>query len=518
MSANRRPIALATAVATAAALGAAALALPAFAAEDAPAAAPGAPALELKDGTLDWGFKESFRKYLASPFAHGKITTGDGAVQAPDNGVFTFTGGTGSYDTGTHATATAFKGSVHFTAHEGVLDIKMSDLRLTTKGSAAPAGEITADVVTKKGDGTYDSRQDIPIAALDMTGVRPGQGSGGAMVFKDIPAKLTKGGAEAFAGYYKEGDQLDAATLTVKAATPSTPKPGTTPSTPAPSPTKPTQNPTTQPTKPAPSTSSPSGTTPGKVVAGKLTWGIKESWRRYVDDTCGGSVSAAGGAVKNGEVYDFAFGSARLDSAARTANAAFDGKVRFECAAHTIDWTIADVKVRASGAKGTLLADVTTSKGTRNDVEFADLDLSGADYAAKDGVVTFKNVAAKLTKDGAAQFAGPNGEPFYQPGTAVDPVTVALSPDPDAELPATSGGTSGGSTSGGDTSGGSVSGGSTTGGGTVGGSAGGSVGGGALAATGSEVPAGALLAASGATAAAGAGVVVAVRRRAAAQG
>ncbi|MGW8952801.1 HtaA domain-containing protein [Streptomyces sp. NPDC055709] len=506
MPAHARPIALASAVATAAALGAAALALPALAAEKAPAAPAPAPTLELKDGTLDWGFKESFRKYLLSPVAHGRITVADGAKQAPDNGVFTFVDGTGTYDTGTHATANAFKGSVHFTGHDGALDITMSDVKLATKGSAAPTGEITADVAAKRMDGTVESKNDIAIAALDMTGVRPGQGTGGAMVFKDIPAKLTKAGADAFAGFYKEGDALDPATLTVKAVTPPpSPSPTPTPTATTPSPT-PTPSATTKPTT-TPSTTQ----APGKVLDGRLTWGVKESWRTYVDNTCGGDITPAGGATRNGQVYDFGFGRAELDQTARTADAGFVGSVLFECAAHGINWTVSDVKVKATGTSGKLVVDVTTPKGTKNDVTFADLDLSGADYNAKDGVVTLKNVPAELTKDGAAQFAGPNGEEFYPPGTVIDPVTVALTLDEDAELPTTSGGSMSGGSTGGSATGGAA------GGGTAGGSVGGgSVGGsGALASTGSEVPAGALLAASGAIAATGAGFVLVVRRRAA---
>lgn len=92
MAANRRPIALAAAVATAAALGAT-FALPALAADSGAAtgtAAAAATRLELKDGTLDWGFKQSFRSYIG---AAGKITVSNGAEQAANNGAFTFVHG-----------------------------------------------------------------------------------------------------------------------------------------------------------------------------------------------------------------------------------------------------------------------------------------------------------------------------------------------------------------------------------------------------------------------------------------
>ncbi|MFF4869275.1 HtaA domain-containing protein [Streptomyces sp. NPDC000961] len=559
----RRSVTLAAAVATAAALGtgAVALALPA-AAEDAP------PPLPLVDGTLDWGIKQSFRSYLAQPFAHGKITVEDGALQAANNGVFTFVDGVGTYDTKSHGTATAFKGGVHFEAHQGALDIRISDVRLSTTGSAAPTGEITADVVTREKDGTFSTRSDIPFAALDMTGIRPGQGAGGAMVFKDIPAKLTKDGAEAFAGFYKEGDALDAATLTVKAGArpttppttepttptptptePTTPEPTTTttePTTPAPTTTEPTSPAptTTEPTSPAPTTTeptSPAPTTtepispaptdttapptagPGKVVNGKLTWGVKESWQRYVGEICGGTVTATDGAKKNGAAYDFGFVKADLDAEARKAEAAFSGRLAFVCEAHGIQWTVSDLKVKAAGTTGTLTADVTSATGTKDDVDLVDLDLSKADWAAKGGVVTLADVPAKLTEAGSASFSAPGGQGGYPAGTAMDPVTVSFSLDQNATLPPATGGTSGsggsGSTgsTGGDggsstTGGGGSVGGGTAGGGTAGGA--GTVGGsGSLASTGSDVPTGLLAGASALTVATGAAVVVAARRR-----
>ncbi|MEU4066152.1 HtaA domain-containing protein [Streptomyces wedmorensis] len=515
----RRPVTLAAAVATAAALGTGAvvLALPAAAA---------APPTALSDGTLDWGIKQSFRSYLAQPFAHGRTTVEGGARQAANNGAFTFVDGTGTYDTGSHATANTFKGGVHFEAHEGVLDIRISDVRLTTKGTAAPTGEITADVVTKEKDGTFTTRDDIAFAALDMTGVRPAQGEGGAMVFKDIPAKLTKDGAAAFAGFYKEGDALDAATLTVKAGS----RPTTPPTTPPPTTAPPTAPPTTAPPTTAPPTTNPPTTappttpatgrpttappatapapTPAGVVDGRLTWGVKQSWRKYVAETCGGTVTPSAGARRNGPSYDFGFVKADLDADARRVEAAFSGKLAFECAAHGIDWTIDDVKVTAKGATGTLTADVTTARGTENDVAFADLDLTKADWTAAEGVVTLANVPAKLTADGAARFAGPNGTSFYRPGTAVDPVTLTLSAEAGASLAPASGSSS--------ATGGTTSNGATTGGGTFGGagSVGSPDGAAALAATGSGAPTGLLLAASGLTAGAGAAVVIAVRRHA----
>ncbi|MEU5997252.1 HtaA domain-containing protein [Streptomyces sp. NPDC047197] len=501
MAATRRPITLAAAVATAVTLGATALTLPALAADGEAAAAP---KMELKDGTLDWGFKETFRKYVTG-MAAGKIEATDGAKQAADNGVFTFTDGKGTYDTGTHATDTAFKGSVRFSSTAHRFDIKVSDVKVRTEGTG---GAIQADISL---NGT--AQNDIDLAKLDLTGIRPGQGEGGAMTFKDIPATLTADGAKAFNGMYKEGDKLDPATLSVKAGGAPTQKPTETPK-PTDKPTqtpKPTAKPTETPKPTGKPTATPKPTSgterpAGEVHDGSLAWGVKESFRRYIES--GGGATLSGGAEKNDNGYDFPYAKGDVDSDAKKLNASFGGAVRFQYKAHGIDMKFSDIKVAASGAKGTLTVDVTTPKGTNNDVKFATLDLSKASYAAKDDVVVLDKVPAAFTAAGAKQFESEDAPSGYKAGDAIDPVTVALSVAEGAELPGGSGGSGG---TGGATDSGTTGGGSSDlgGGGSVGGGTGGS-----LASTGSSVPTGALLGTAGAIAAVGAGAVFMARRRA----
>ncbi|MFF0742637.1 HtaA domain-containing protein [Streptomyces sp. NPDC004111] len=546
MAATRRPIALAAAVATAAAVGATVLTLPASAAP----AAPGAPQLELKDGTLDWGFKESFRKYLASPFSGGRITVAEGARQAAGNGVFTFVDGVGTYDTTTHGTQTAFKGSVHFTAHDGVLDITMSDLKISTAGRT---GAITADIRSKPQGGTeFVTQNDVRLAALDLSAVKPGQGAGGAMVFKDIPATLTKEGSTAFNGQYKEGDKLDAATLSVKAAgggeptKPPTTKPPVDPTKPPVDPTKPpATKPPVEPTTPAPTTPAPTTPAPtapvtppvgadrGAIVDGNLDWGVLERFRKYVTGPIAhGRIELSGGAVKSGDGFRFPKGKGSFDAEKQNLSASFDGKVRFlgheENGAFTLDLNLSALKVEVKNGKGTLTADVSTKDRTTKKVEtYRALDIASltpsGELAVVDGVVKLSGVPAKLTAGGVKAFGG-----MYEPGQALDALTVAVSVDKNAQLPeggavggGSAGGSAGGSTAGG-TDAGSTTGGTSVGGGTVGGagdgtSVGGPVGGN-LAATGSSTPSGALMGAAGALALAGGAVVFAAKRRRTANG
>ncbi|MEV6393794.1 HtaA domain-containing protein [Streptomyces sp. NPDC051907] len=529
MPATRRPIALAAAVATATALGATAFALPALAADKAPAAgapAAGAPAagptVELKDGTLEWGFKESFRKYVTG-MAAGKIEVADGAKQAANNGPFTFTDGKGTYDTAKKGTDTAFKGSVLFSSKIHAFDIKLADVKVVTEGKG---GAIQADVTLNGA-----TQNDIAVAQLDLTNVPPGQGPGGAMVFKDIPTKLTADGAKAFNGMYKEGDALDAATLTVTPVSDGQPSPKPTPSatatapSPGPTATAPTQAPTATPSPTASTTGRP-GPEEGAIVDGNLDWGVKKSFRSYVTGPIAhGKVELSGGAANSAAGYRFPKGKGSFDADEKSLAASFDGGVRFlghkTGDEYLMDLSLSGFEVEAKGAKGTLVADVSTKDKKTQKVSvyenlgIATLTLPAGGPKAVGDVVTLSGVPAELTADGEKAFGG-----MYKKGEKLDALTVSVALDEDAQLPGDQtpapGGDSAGST-GGDSGGtGGTAGGST--GGTVGGGSGGSVGGsGALATTGATVPTAALLSAAGVAAAAGAGVVFAIRRREAAR-
>ncbi|QES50385.1 hypothetical protein DEJ50_23765 [Streptomyces venezuelae] len=477
---HRRPIAIAAATLTAAALGATALMLPAVAAER-----PTVP-IKIVGGTLDWGVKESYRNYVTG-MAAGKITVADGAVRNAD-GTFRFGSATGQYDPATHVVKAAFQGSVTFfspapPAGHG-FEVKLSDFRIDSGTK-----KVTADV-TKGGK----TDQDVPLAGVAFTGP----------AMEKLATTLTKQAADSLGSASYENKPGDPLTVKPEFEQPK-PQPSGQPS------TKPTPSSTT--TKPAPTQTSgtpatpskpPAQTTkpadgPQKILSGKATWGMKESFRRYVQGA-GGSVTPAAGAVKNGELFDFTLGKGELDAKNKKLTASFNGSLRFLYAAHGIDMTFSNLRVTAAGKTGTLVLDVKTASGTRTGVPFATLDLSKADYRTKGGVLTLNSVPAVFTAEGAAVFANGTTGSMYQKGQAVDPLTLSVAVDRDAALPS---GTAGGSGSSGGTGG-------TGGAGTAGG--GGSVGGN-LAATGAEIPAGSLLAASGVVVAAGAGAVFAARRR-----
>ncbi|MCX4962431.1 HtaA domain-containing protein [Streptomyces virginiae] len=474
MSSIRRPISLAAAAAvlTAAALGATAFALPATA-----AGGPPTEPMKITGGTLDWGVLASYRAYVTG-MAKGTITVADGAKQNED-GTLRFVEPTGAYEPGDgHVVKAAFKGSVTFsspappTGHG--FEVKLSDIRIDTGTK-----KLTADV-TKGGTTT----QDVPMATVAFTD-RP---------MTNLATTLTQEAADALgSASYKDkpGDPLNAELEFEKPA-------------PEPTPEQPTKNP------------KPPADDSQKVLSGKLTWGVKESFRRYV--LSAGSITPAGGAAKNGDTFDFAFGKGDLDVQKQKLNASFQGSLRFQYAAHGIDMTFGNPRVEATGKTGTLYVDVMNASGAKTGLRFATLDLSKADYRTKNGLLALNAVPAAFTAEGAAAFANDAKGSMYKAGEAMDPLNFAVAVDKDVVLPPTTGGSTGGSNGGttggtGGTTGGTT--GSTIGGtgGTGGTVGGGSSVGGNLADTGAEIPAGALLTTSGVVIVAGAGAVYFARRR-----
>ncbi|MGW7713804.1 HtaA domain-containing protein [Streptomyces chartreusis] len=493
---RRRPVVLAAAVATAATLGATALAT--LGAGTASAAE-----VPLSGYELTWGIKQSYRTYVTG-MAAGTFTAADGASQAAGNGAFTFTEGTGTYDSTAHTVDLGFKGSVRIVSQAHGFDITLSDVRFDSA-----AAEITADV-TKSGTTT----QDVPLADVTVT-----------RTMTDMTTKLTKEAADTLGSPGYEGAEGDTLTVVQKTTSPSpTPTPTATP-TQSPSPTStPTATATATesatPTAPATESASPSTSASpsepaseapaqGDIAGGTLGWGVKQSFRSYVvGGVANGGITTSGGASQAADngVFTFTDATGEYDTDADTLSADFKGAVTFkghkgqgEDGGYGLDLTLTGLRVTLDEGAGELTADVTSLGERTEDVVLADLKADESDLVAQDDVITADDVTATLTAAGAKAFGG-----FYTAGTELDPVDLAVALTADAELP---GGGAGGSTGGGSGNGGSTGGSSGTTGSTTGGVTG------PLASTGSDVPVAALGTAAAVTVAAGAGVVIAMRRR-----
>ncbi len=192
------------------------------------AAAPASAApVAATSGTVTWGVKASFRSYIVSPGAAGAIAVTEGASQAPSNGVFTFPADSGSKDGSAASIDT--RGKLRFLGHGGVLDVTISDVRVSINGTS---GTLVVDAVSRVYDpasstpGAPQTYDDIVFATLDLSGVSPTSTSSSYRV-ASIPATLTEAGVPVLAGFYTADTPLDPVTVALSLETTPTCTPGT---------------------------------------------------------------------------------------------------------------------------------------------------------------------------------------------------------------------------------------------------------------------------------------------------
>ncbi|MFF4897204.1 HtaA domain-containing protein [Streptomyces sp. NPDC001068] len=482
-----RKLALAAAVAVTLGAGALTAATTASAAE-----------VPLSGYELTWGVKQSYRTYVTT-YAAGTFTAADGATQADGNGAFTFTGGSGSYDSDAHTVDLGFRGSLHIVSQPHGFDLTLSDVKFDSG-----AAQITADVTS---NGT--TTDDVPLATVTVT-----------RAMTDMTTTLTRQAADVFGSASYAGAAGDPLTVVQRTTESPSATPSASPS--ASESASPSASASASPStsasasgsasaSPSPSASaSEPAPAEGDIADGTLTWGVKESFRTYVvGGVAQGRITASDGATQaagNG-AFTFADATGSYDTDAGTLSAAFEGAVNFKGhesnGTYGLDLTLSNVRATVDGGRGELTADVTSLGTTTKNVELADLDAGSADLTPEDDVIGLDDVAATLTEAGAKAFGG-----YYTAGTELDPVDLSVALTDDAQLPSGDGDSTAVPTSTASDAGGSASGGVT--GSTTGGTGGT---GGSLASTGSALPAAALGTAAAVTVAAGAGVVFAMRRR-----
>lgn len=169
-------------------------------------------------GTIDWGFKQSFRTYVSGG---GSITTGGGATKNSD-GTFRFRATSGTYDTATKELTATGSGNIEFNyrAHTFVITLDQPTLTLSpTKGSLVAGLRVQiVDAATGEPKGTSTSKR-ITLATVDVTkGTR--SVTAGKYSWSGLPTAITAEGAKAFAAdisgtgqdpteFYSAGTALD---------------------------------------------------------------------------------------------------------------------------------------------------------------------------------------------------------------------------------------------------------------------------------------------------------------------
>lgn len=158
-------------------------------------------------GSLTWGVKASFRSYVTGPIAHGSITTsGVGSSTSgyvfPQAGAASFASGLGSV---------SYSGSVRFSGHAGVLDLRLSDPQVRV--DSASSGTLFLRV----NGGTR-----VAFANLALGAGSKSTAADGAVSYSNVPATITAAGSGAFSlegsSFYPAGTALDPVSFTVGSA------------------------------------------------------------------------------------------------------------------------------------------------------------------------------------------------------------------------------------------------------------------------------------------------------------
>ncbi|MFD3937450.1 HtaA domain-containing protein [Streptomyces sp. NPDC058611] len=366
----------------------------------------------VQGGRLDWGIKSSFQSYVTGPIAKGGFKLKSGAATVGGS-LFRFHSAAGSYDPDSGEFSASFSGGVTFQGHQrpdGTNELDMTISRPSVKISGG-RGTLYVDVSSKaKGSGSVTNQSQVAFASLGLGGIDM-KGGGTPIALSNVPATLTAQGAQAFAGYYAAGAQLDPVSLSADVKAP------------AADPAQPAASPSAQP-----STSAETPQTPGAFTDAAVDWGVRRTFREYVTGSIGqGRWTLAEGAQDGGALFRFPQGKGAYDGQKGTLDAAFAGSVQFT-GAH-LDLKLGKVSVKVENGKGVLSADVTTGAGTKPAVALVEFDAKG--LKTEGGLATLTEAPATLTEGGSQAFNS-----MYKAGTEMDPVSLAVVLDATAKLPA----------------------------------------------------------------------------------
>lgn len=163
-----------------------------------------AAACTVTDGTLTWGVKESFRSYISGSIANGSWEATDGATYETPH--FTWTGGTGEIDPATGTGSVSFTGTVHFTGHDGVLDLTLANPTLDFEGDGVATLLLDARSTDLEGELALDVDQEWVGDVVAPSSLEPVDER---LAIDAMDTTLTNSGVKAFAEFYDAGATLD---------------------------------------------------------------------------------------------------------------------------------------------------------------------------------------------------------------------------------------------------------------------------------------------------------------------
>ncbi|MDK7180730.1 HtaA domain-containing protein [Corynebacterium riegelii] len=189
---------------------------------------------ELLTGNATWNIKESFLRYVQSPFTAGTITVTDGAEKVEADGkVVDFKFPVNVADSALNEKGEGtidLDGAFQIVGHKGAMDIQMSDFKIVINGNK---GHLQADYVRKGAmpgsEPSTSTGDDKPIIEFDVKeSLVPAAGGKKEITF--TPTAMTESGVDIFGTSYTAGKPLEDSKVGIsldfkKAETPADPKP-----------------------------------------------------------------------------------------------------------------------------------------------------------------------------------------------------------------------------------------------------------------------------------------------------
>lgn len=185
-----------------------------------PAAAQATPSLAAQEasslctvtgGELKWGVKEGFRSYISGAIANGSWDVVDGASY--ETPLFGWKNPVGEVDATTGEGSISFTGSIHFTGHDGVLDLLIGNPTVVLNGDGT--AQLLLDTKSNNAQGELViEEQQAYLGKIE--GIGQAAPAGGDLSFTDASTVLTSDGAAAFGGFYASGDELDPVSLSLQ--------------------------------------------------------------------------------------------------------------------------------------------------------------------------------------------------------------------------------------------------------------------------------------------------------------
>lgn len=171
----------------------------------------------------------------------------------------------------------------------------------------------------------------------------------------------------------------------------------------------------TPPPNPLPDDGNEDATEP--LLTGALSWGIDDSFRTYVANFARGTITTSGGVGYSRGNFRFGQSSTNAVLPNSLGTTAYRGTVRFRAHGGALDLSFSDPVVRVTSESSASL----TMRVNGKRVNLATLNLKTGSNSATSKGISYRNVRATLTSEGARSFLG-----FYAAGRTLDEVDFVI--------------------------------------------------------------------------------------------